>query len=82
MVPPPHFLERIDALDSEDSRQKIWVKIPFLGKQGEFLIKKLIKKLQRNITEPVKFIVIYQTKRISYFLPTKTIKFRICREII
>jgi hypothetical protein len=57
--------------NSEGSRQKIWVRIPFLDKQGEFLIIKLIKKLQRNLTEPVKFIVIYQTKKISYFLPKK-----------
>ena len=58
----------------EDSRQKMWIRIPFLGKQGDFLIKKLIKKLQRNLTEPVKFIVIYQTKKISYFF-LKRIKF-------
>ena len=43
----------------------------FFGKQGQFLVKRLIKKLQRNLTEPVKFIVIYQTKKISYFLPKK-----------
>jgi hypothetical protein len=52
----------------------MWIRIPFLGKQGDFLIKKLIKKLQRNLTEPVKFIVIYQTKKISYFF-LKRIKF-------
>ena len=47
---------------------KMWVRIPFLGKQGEYLIKKLIRKLQRNLTKPVKFNVIYQTKKVSYFL--------------
>ena len=53
------------------TRQKIWLRISFLGKQGEFLIKELIKKLQRNLTETVKFIVIYQTKKIYYLLPKK-----------
>ena len=50
---------------------KIWVRIPFLGKQGEYLVKKLIRKLQRNLTKPVKFIVIYQTKKVSDFLSKK-----------
>lgn len=34
-------------------------------------MKKLIKKLQRHLTQPVKFIVIYQTKKVSYFLSKK-----------
>ena len=52
----------------KDVSPKIWLRIPFLGKQGEFLVKRLIKKIQRNLTRPVKFIVIYQTKKVSYFL--------------
>ena len=53
----------------DENISKIWVRIPFLGKQGEYLVKKLIRKLQRNLTKPVKFIVIYQTKRSrTYFL--------------
>ena len=55
----------------EDLRPKIWIRIPYLGRKGEFLVKKLIKKLQRNLTEPVKSVVLYQTKKISYFLPKK-----------
>ena len=47
------------------------MRIPYLGRKGEFLVKKLVKKLQRNLTEPVKFVVLYQTKKISYFLPKK-----------
>ena len=48
----------------EDIRPKIWIRIPYLGWKGEFLVKKLVKKLQRNLTEPVKFVVLYQTKKI------------------
>ena len=42
-----------------------------MGKQGEFLVKKLLKKIQRNLIQPVKLVVIYDTKKISYFLPKK-----------
>ena len=56
---------------ADENISKIWVRIPFLGKQGEYLVKKLIRKLQRNLTKPVKFIVIYQTKKVSYFLSKK-----------
>ena len=31
---------------SDDTRPKIWLRIPFTGKQGEFLVKKLLKKIQ------------------------------------
>ena len=56
---------------TDDNRPLIWLRVPFLGVQGEFLVKKLIKKIQRNLTKQVKFIVIYQTKKVSYFLPKK-----------
>ena len=48
-----------------------WVRIPFLGKQGKYLVKKFIGKIQCNVTKPVKFIVIYQTKKVVYFLSKK-----------
>ena len=53
-----------------------------MGKQGEFLVKKLLKKIQRNLTQPVKFVVIYDTKKISYFLPKKKTKFLTLRVAI
>ena len=56
---------------SDDLRPKIWIRMPFLGKQGEFLVKKRLRKIQRSLTRPVKFVVIYDTKKISYFLPKK-----------
>ena len=55
----------------EENIPKVWLRVPYLGKQGEHLVRKLIRKLQRNLTKRVKFIVIYQTKKISYFLPKK-----------
>ena len=52
-------------------RPKIWIRIPFLGKQGKYLVKNLLKKIQQNLTQPVKFVAIYDTKKVSYFLPKK-----------
>ena len=43
---------------SDDIRPRIWLRIPFMGKQGEFLVKKLLKKIQRNLVQPVKFVLI------------------------
>ena len=42
--------EQTSTDTSEDVSPKIWLTIPFLGKQGEFLVKRLIKKIQWNLT--------------------------------
>ena len=76
-----HLTEQTGTDTSEDVSSKIWLRIPFLGKQGEFLVKRLIKKIQRNLTRPVKFIVTYQTKRCHIFY-LKKIKFRSYPEAI
>ena len=36
---------------SDENIPKIWVRVPFLGKQGEYLVKELIRK---NTTSPYK----------------------------
>ena len=62
---PSDTAERVISNDitAEENIPKVWLRIPYLGKQGEYLVKKLISKLKRNLTKQVKFIVIYQTKR-------------------
>ena len=42
-----------------------------LGKQGEILVKKCLKKIQRCLTVQVNFIVIHDTEKFSYFLSNK-----------
>ena len=42
----------------------------FIRKQGKYFVKKLIRKIHRSVTKPVKFIVICQTK-VSHFLSKK-----------
>ena len=55
---------------SEDNTSKIWLRNPYLGQQGEHLVKKLTK-IQRSLTNPGKFIAIYETKKVSYFISKK-----------
>ena len=56
---------------SVDNRPKIWMRLPFIGKQGSFIIHKCIKKISRHLTKDVKFITLWQTKQISYFTSNK-----------
>ena len=58
---------RTNFFDENDTRPKIWVRVPYLGKQGETLVKNCI----RCLTVPVNFIVIYDNKTFSYFLSNK-----------
>ena len=62
---------RTDFFDENDTRAKVWVRVPYLGKRGETLVKNCLKKIQRCLTVPVNFIVIYDTKKCSYFLSNK-----------
>ena len=57
--------------EPDDTLPKIWFRVPYLGKIGESLVKTCIKKIRRNLNKPVKFIVVYQTKNVSYFLSNK-----------
>ena len=57
--------------EPDDTLPKIWFRAPYLGKIGESLVKTCIKKIRRNLNKPVKFIVFYQTKKVSYFLSNK-----------
>ena len=49
----------------------IRIRLPYLGTRGENLINSCIKKIRRCLTQPVKFIIIYDTKKISYFTSNK-----------
>ena len=62
---------RTNFLDENDTRPKVWVRVPYLDERGETLVKNCLKKIQRCLTVPVNFIVIYDTKKFSYFLSNK-----------
>ena len=55
----------------DDIRPKIWIRLPYLGNHGENLVRTLLKKIQRCLKQPINFIVIYNTKKISYFVSNK-----------
>ena len=55
----------------DDERKKIWLDLPYNGKQGEHLVQSLVKKLKRYFKENVNIIVKYRTNKLSMFCPTK-----------
>ena len=57
--------------DNDDSVPKIWLKLPYLGRQSEFLVKNLIRKVRRSLKIHAKIVVVYQTKKTPFFLPNK-----------
>ena len=63
-------LVRNRKLVDADNLPKVWSRIPYLGRKGEFLIKSSISKIQRYLKLPVKFII-YNSKKISYFTSNK-----------
>ena len=56
---------------TDDNLPKVWIRIPYLGKQGENLIRSCVSKICLQLRHPVKFIIIYNTKKLSYFTSTK-----------
>ena len=50
---------------------KIYLKVPYLGKQGEQLVTMLVSKLHRYLKPNVKLINLSKTKKASMFCPTK-----------
>ena len=50
---------------------KIWIRIPYFGKQSENLVKFCISKICCQLTNQVKFVIIYNTEKVLYFTSTK-----------
>ena len=44
---------------------KIWIRIPYLGKRSKTILHNCLKKIRRCLSHPVKFNVIYNTKKIT-----------------
>ena len=57
--------------DIVDNLPSIWIRIPYLGSRGDFLLKSCVNKVQRFFSKPVKFITIYDTKKLSYIVSNK-----------
>ena len=49
----------------------IWIWLPYIGNKGEHLLKRCIRKVKRIYTTDIKFVVLYNTKKISYYCTVK-----------
>lgn len=50
---------------------KVFIRLPYTGKQGDSVVNKTLKRLQKLINHPVKFIVIYNTRKAATFVSYK-----------
>ena len=50
---------------------KIFVRLPFIGKHGEILVRRALKKIKRLLNSPVRFIVLYDTCKVAMFTSEK-----------
>ena len=57
--------------DEDDQFIKLYFRLPYAGLKGEQLVKSCIRKMRRFLKTNVKFIVLYDTKKISYFCTNK-----------
>ena len=65
---------RNNVFDENDTRPLLDLRLGYaflVWVRGETLVKNCLKKIQRCLTVPVNFIVIYDTKKFSYFLSNK-----------
>ena len=53
-----------------ETKPTLWLNVPYLGKNGDFLIKNLEKKLQKSLSD-FKLKVIYKTNKIAMFCSNK-----------
>ena len=54
-------------MTDDDNIPKVWIQIPYLGSHGENLLNSCLKKIRRCLKQPVKFIVLYNTKKVSFY---------------
>ena len=49
----------------------IWIQLPHIGIKGKNLMKQYIRKVKRNCTTDIKFVILHNTKKISYYCTVK-----------
>ena len=60
--------------DSEDDdAPRIWFRMPYIGPIGEKFAKKCISKLRNCFKKELKFILMYDTKKVAFFALTRTL---------
>ena len=56
---------------NKDNIPTIWIRLPYIGNKGEHLLKQCIRKLKRNCNTDIKFVILYNTEKISYYCTIK-----------
>ena len=55
----------------DDDTPKIWFPVPYIGPIGEKFAKKCISKLRKCSQKELKFILMYDTKKVAFFCSNK-----------
>ena len=68
-----HENKVLEIADDSTNKEmiKIWIRLPYLGKEGEVIVKSLLKKLKRYVKSNVKFVTLYQTTKSAMFCSSK-----------
>ena len=65
------FLKETNKMNRTlEEKPTLWLNVPFLGKNGQFLVKRLEKKLRKSLSD-FKFKVVLKTNKMSMFCSNK-----------
>ena len=64
-------LSKQDFSPETEDTSKIWFRVPYIGPIGEKFAKQCIAKVHRYCKKDLKFILMYNTKKISFFCGNK-----------
>ena len=48
-----------------------WIRLPYIGSKGKHLLKQCIRKVKHNCTTDIKFVILYNTRKIWYYCTVK-----------
>ena len=65
--------EQISTSVQEDERNKIWIKLPYLGNMANNIKERCFRKIKRCLKEDVRFVTCYNTKKSAMFCSSKDI---------
>ena len=64
-------LQQEKNIVNKDNMPTIWIQLPYIGNKGEHLLKQCIRKVKRTCNTDIKFVILYNTKKISYYCTVK-----------
>ena len=61
----------INEINNKENETEIFFRLPYAGSKGEQLVKYCLKKIRRCLKINVKFVIIYNTNKISFYCNVK-----------